>query len=338
MDDPASPFAVQKHVRRPWRKFLDDLTPLRPDLHRYCARLSGNIWDGEDLVQEALARVFAQLGKLDPNLEELEHPRAYLIRTATRIWIDSRRKHAREQEVLTMERHATEQRAKHDEARVGDPRRAPELREAAGELLGRLAPRERAAVLLKDVFDLSLEESARILHTTTTAVKAALQRGRTRLDAEERSVRPAGPLPSKAIVERFLSALSAKDLDTLKAICADDLSVELVGGVELEGFERSRTFFEHAHMELAIPGFPVKPRWELREYLGEWLVLGFRRVNDAEGINEVHRLEESDGRISRVRCYCFCPDTLKVLGEHLGLPALARMYRSPMPEDFAKQP
>lgn len=336
MPDPASPFGVQKHVRMPWRKFLDDLGPIRPDLHRYCVRFAGYVWDGEDLVQEALARVFTQIGKLDPDLEQIEHPRTYLIRTATRIWIDSRRRAAREREVLMAEQAASRQMETLEQARVGEPSRACEVREAAGQLLGRLAPRERAAVLLKDVFDLSLEESAHILQTTATAVKAALQRGRARLEAEERRVRPAGPLPSKAIVERFLAALSAKDLDTLRAICAEDLAVELVGGAELEGFERSRTFFEHAHMELPIAGFGLKPRWELREYLGEWLVLGFRTLNGAEGLNEVHRLEESDGRITRVRCCCFCPDALRVLGEHLGLPALARMYRSPMPEDFAR--
>lgn len=88
MADPAAPFAVQKDVRVPWRKYLDELAPLRPELHRYCVRLTGNVWDGEDLVQEALLRVFGQLGKLDPDLERLEHPRAYLARTATRIWID----------------------------------------------------------------------------------------------------------------------------------------------------------------------------------------------------------------------------------------------------------
>ncbi len=297
-------------------------------------RLAGNVWDGEDLVQEALARVFTQLGKLDPDLASLEQPRAYLIRTATRIWIDSRRRAAREREILAMEQQAAASDAA--DSKTGDPRRAPDVRQAAGELLGRLAPRERAAVLLKDVFDLSVEESAQALGVTPTAVKAALQRGRARLDGEERSVAPAGPLPSKATVERFLAALSAKDLGTLQAICSADLAVELVGGVDLDGFERSRSFFEHAHMELPVPGFPVKPRWELREYLGEWLVLGFRQVDGVEGLNEVHRLEDADGQITRVRCYCFCPDTLRVLGEHLGLPALARMYRSPMPEDFQR--
>ncbi|MFI5315399.1 MAG: sigma factor-like helix-turn-helix DNA-binding protein, partial [Myxococcota bacterium] len=272
---------------------------------------------------------FSQLGKLDADLERLEHPRAYLARTATRIWIDSRRRAAREREVLEVERREDEQRAQADAPRADDPGRAPEVRDAAAELLSRLAPRERAAVLLKDVLDLSLDETASTLHTTVAAVKAALQRGRGRLESAERSTPPVGPLPPRALVEKFLAALSNKDVETLQAICSADLCVELVGGVEMDGFARARPFFEHAHFVLPALGFGANPRWELAEYLGEWLVLGFRTLDGIEGLNEVHRLEEQDGLIARIRCYCFCPDTLRVLGEHLGRKALARRYRSP---------
>jgi len=59
------------------------------------------------------------------------------------------------------------------------------------------------------------------------------------------------------------------------------------------------------------------------------VALGFRTLDGVEGLNEVHRLEETDGRITRVRCYCFCPDTLRLVGERLGIPALAPPYRSP---------
>lgn len=329
MADPTTAFAVQKDVRIPWRSYLDELAPLRPEIHRYCVRLTGNVWDGEDLVQETLARVFTQLGKLDADLERLEHPRAYLIRTATRIWIDGRRRAAREREVLEVERREGEREAESHESRVGNPGRAPEVREAAAQLLAKLAPRERAAVLLKDIFDLSLEETAANLHTSVAAVKSALQRGRLRLGELEQSTPPAGPLPSPALVERFLHALSGKDLDTLQAICSADLCVELVGGVDMDGFERARPFFAHAHFVMPSIGFGENPRWELEEYMGETLVLGFRTLDGVEGLNEVHRLEDQDGQIVRIRCYCFCPDTLRVLGEHIGRNALPRRYRSP---------
>ena len=181
MTDPDDAFAVQPQVRTPWRQFLDRLAPLRPDLHRYCCRLTGNVWDGEDLVQDALLRVFGTMGKLDANLE---NPRGYLIRTATHLWIDRIRRRERER-ALPIE----------EAAALPSPAQAAEVREAMGTLIQHLAPRERAAVLLKDVFDLSLEETASILATSVGAVKAALHRGRGRLRTPTASCRP--PVPRR---------------------------------------------------------------------------------------------------------------------------------------------
>jgi RNA polymerase sigma-70 factor (ECF subfamily) len=321
MAEPESAFAVQPQVRAPWRRYLDALAPLRGDLHRYCCRLTGNVWDGEDLAQDALVRVFGLLGKIDADLES---PRAYLIRTATHLWIDRMRRRGRERALLEAERvEAPSPPAGHD------PARSTDVRDAAGELLQRLAPRERAAVLLADVFDLSLEETASILKTTVGAVKQALHRGRGRLEGADRDAGAAGPFPSRELVERFVKALGAKDLEGLRALCSADLTVELVGGAEMESFERSRVFFEHAHMVLPQLGFGERPRWETALYGGEPVALGFRTLHGVEGLNEIHRLEEVDGRIARIRCYCFCPDTLRLVGEHLGIPALARPYLSP---------
>lgn len=67
-------FKAQKRIRGPWRRYLDALAPLRPDLHRYCCRLTGNVWDGEDLVQDTLIRVFSMLGKTDVQLENPRVP------------------------------------------------------------------------------------------------------------------------------------------------------------------------------------------------------------------------------------------------------------------------
>jgi RNA polymerase sigma-70 factor (ECF subfamily) len=312
------PFSVQPEVRGPWRRYLDALAPLRPELHRYCCRLTGNVWDGEDLAQDALMRVFSLLGKINADLAE---PRAYLIRTATHLWIDRTRRLARERA------HAeAEQRAAGAPERALDP---AEVREAAEALLRRLAPRERAAVLLKDVFDLSLEETAAMLKTTVGAVKAALSRGRGRLEGAERDARVAGPAPSQELVDRFVKALAGKDIEGLRALCSADVAIELVGGAEFDGFEQGKMFFEHAHFVMPQLGFGENPRWESALYEDEPVALGFRTLDGAEGLNEVHRLEVLEGRIARIRCYCFCPDTLRAVGEDLGLPALRRPYRSP---------
>src|SRR5262245_16802727 len=312
-------FGVQRAVRRPWRRFIDRLSEQRPALHAYCLRLTGNVWDGEDLVQDTLARVFSLLGKTDTTLD---NPKAYLIRTAANLWIDRMRKSAREQAALILEQ--------------AEPRSVPphQLADhtAASRLFEMLHPQERAAIVMKDVLDLSLEETAAMLHTSVGAVKSALVRGRGRLAGRKP---PAGfDAPPRAIVERFMRALSEKDMTAMRALCVAHVSGELVGGVELDSFEKARTFFEHAHMVMPRLGFGTNPWWKVAEYEMEPVVIGFRTLDGVEGLNEVHRLEVVDDRIVRVRTYCFCPETLAVVAEVTGVKALPRPHRSPSVWDF----
>src|SRR5262249_48044060 len=139
-------FRVQREIRGPWRRYLDSLEEHRPALHRYCTRLTGNVWDGEDLVQDTLIRVFSLLGKSDVRLE---NPKAYLVRTATNLWIDRARRSARE--------HAAMALMSEDLSVTAEP---IDSRPAAEALFQVLHPQERAAILMKEVFDLSLEETA----------------------------------------------------------------------------------------------------------------------------------------------------------------------------------
>lgn len=317
-------FSVQSRVRGPWRRYLDRLTPLRPNLHRYCCKLTGNVWDGEDLVQDTLIKVFSLLGKIDT---KLENPQAYLVRTATNLWIDRLRRNAREQALVELER--INQPAEDDQNVA-----ALALRDASRQLLQQLHPQERAAIVLKEVYDYSLEECAALLKTSVGAVKSALHRGRGRM--QDNLPKANFATPKRALVEQFMRALSEKDLATLKQICASDLSLELVGGAELNSFNESRSFFSHAHMSIPMLGFGTNPHWQLMEYEGEWMVIGYRTLAGVEGINEVHRLEVLDDRIIRVRAYCFCPDTLTTIGQHLDKPVLQRPipYRSPALTDI----
>src|SRR3954447_2853563 len=178
--------ALAPALRSSWHGFLDTYEPLRSDLYRYCRHLTRSPWDAEDLAQDTMARAFVTLGQMGgppPN------PRAWLFRVASNLWLDHLRRQRRE-----------DRRGAHEEPSVGNDARA--AREAAGTLLGQLAPQERAAVILKDVFDLSLEEIAEALSTTTGAVKAALHRGRGKL------VEPS-PEPSRAPLPPVLDAFCA---------------------------------------------------------------------------------------------------------------------------------
>ncbi len=317
MSDSRTTAGLQDDLRPTWRAFLDDLVPFRPALHRYCRRLTGNVWDAEDLVQDALLRVFGLMGKVNASLGD---PRAYLIRTATHLWIDQMRRRDARQRTLAVEAERAERRRA---APALDGERSLEVRDAAGQLLGRLAPRERAALLLKDVFDLSLEETALALRTSVGAVKAALHRGRGRLAEIDGESFESQPTVSSELLERFMAALTARDFDALLPLLGENATAELVGGNVMEGRERYQVFF--AHMLAPVPLFGPEhlyPRHELVDHHGEPVVLGFRHWNGRWRLNEVSRLEEDEGRISRIRCYCWSPDTLRFLGEELKLPVL----------------
>lgn len=312
-------FTVQKDVRDPWRRYLDLLAPIRPELHRYCCQLTGNVWDGEDLLQDALVKVFSLLGKIDTNLE---NPRAYLIRTSTNLWIDHMRRLQREREIL-------QQQLTQAEAEVDTPLDVIEVRDAAYKLIQTLNPQERAAIMMKDVLEMSLEETANVLATTIGAVKSALQRGRSRL-LEKRP--PRHFLPTLELVEQFADAMRNSDMDLLKAICDTNLATELVGGAEINSLHDSKVFFSHAHFVYPEAGFGENPWWKVVEYQDEFMLLGLRTLNNKEGLNEVHRLEVDEGKIKRIRCYCWCPDTLREIASEFGLEKVEhplRTYRSP---------
>jgi RNA polymerase sigma-70 factor (ECF subfamily) len=311
--------AVQHAIRRPWRRYLDRLEEHRPALHAYCRQLTGNVWDGEDLVQDTLLRVFNLLAKTDTRLK---NPKAYLIRAATNLWIDRVRRSAREQAAMAPDGPDV----------TSEPLEPADNQPAAKALFQMLHPQERTAILMKDVFDLSLDETAALLHRTIGAVKSALSRARARLEGR----RPVAgfDVPPKPLVERFMRALSAKDMEVMKSLCTEHIAGELVGGAKFHSFDQARKIFEHAHMVMPKIGFGERPWWKVSEYEGEPIVLGFRTLDGAEGLNELQRIEALDGKIVRVRIYCFCPETLAVVAETLGCKALPRPHRSPTLADF----
>lgn len=132
--------------------FLETLTNLRPSLHRYCSRMTGSVLDGEDVVQEALFQAYRMLESFDDS-----RPLApWLFRIAHNRCIDFLRR--REVRKGAEAAAATER----DWVMPDEPP-GPALGRAVEHLVLALPPKERACVLLKDVFDYSLEEIAELV-------------------------------------------------------------------------------------------------------------------------------------------------------------------------------
>jgi RNA polymerase sigma-70 factor (ECF subfamily) len=159
-------------------------------------------------------------------------------------------------------------------------------------------------------------------------VKAALHRGRAKL-AEGEAMASEASGPPKALIERFMAALQAKNYDAIRDLCLADVAVEHVGGAGFTGFDAGRLTFQASHFVMPAFGFGENPHWRLETYKGEPIVVGFRTLDGYEGINEIWRLEADEGAVSRVRLYAFTPDLLAAIAEEMGVRALKRPYRSP---------
>jgi RNA polymerase sigma-70 factor (ECF subfamily) len=313
------PNELPRSVQTSWHGFLETLEPLRPDLYRYCRHLARSPWDAEDLAQDTLARAFVTLGQMGaapPN------PRAWLFRVASNLWIDRVRRARREEPLVRDVRDASE---------ATDPRSA---REAAGTLLGRLSPHERAAVVLKDVLDLSLEEIAEALSTTVGAVKTALHRARGKLVEplpDERSA------PAPAVLDAFCEAFNAGDIDRVTALLLDNASVEVVGATTQYGPEAARRTVLHGMLfgveVMANPeayGFdarlfegvvPSPPRVEARAHRGGWVLLHWYAHEDGEAVRALTRIQPDGDRIARLENYFYNPELIVEVCEELALPS-----------------
>jgi RNA polymerase sigma factor (sigma-70 family) len=224
---------------------LNLVADIRPALHRYCARLTGSVLDGEDIVQEAITRAFHALGAE----QELPPLRPWLFKIAHNAAVDLLKSHGRSRTELhddiTLAADAAQAEAPADPAVV---------RAAIARFLV-LPLSQRSAVILKDVLGHSLEETAEIMEATVMAVKAALVRGRGRL-----LELAADPSPSAAVereqLHRYATLFNHKDWDGLRAMLAADVHLDLVAKAERRGAAVGQYFGRYA-----LESVTLQPGW-----------------------------------------------------------------------------
>ena len=262
---------------------------LRPELHRYCARLMGSVIDGEDVVQDTFARALVALDEL----EEDAPLRAWLFRIAHNRALDILRSRAI--------RAAEPIEAAHEVADPDspDPVEVMMRREAVETAVSRfteLPTTQRSVVILKDVLDQSLEEIAAMLDLTVNAVKAHLARGRARLKAVNAEVQPKPvPRPPSPDVARYVALFNRRDWDGLRAMLADDVHlIQSTHPLRAGAADVGMFFGIYAKIE----GVRLAPAWlEGREVIAVW------EHPQAMKPSYLMWLEWKDGRISFIRDY-----------------------------------
>jgi len=194
----------------------------RPRLFGIAYRMLGTVDDANDLVQEAYLRWH------HADLEAIRAPEAWLVAVTTRLSIDRLRHSAVEREryvghwlpePLVTVPHAAD---RHTEL-------ASDLSMAFLVLLERLAPEERAAFLLREVFDSDYTEIARVLERSEAACRQMVHRARERVRTE-RTRFPVAPETLARLLERFLEAIRLEDRESLLALVAPDATWTSDGG------------------------------------------------------------------------------------------------------------
>lgn len=268
--------------------FLETISTLRPSLHRYCARMTGSVMDGEDVVQEALFEAYRKLDQFDQS----RPLKPWLFRIAHNRCIDFLRR-----------------RGVRDEAEVAAA--MPEAIEPADPVLGTgkavehlvltLPPKERACVLLKDVFDYSLEEIAELVDSSVGGVKAALNRARTKLAESSPQTRPARSVSPelKQVMQLYIERFNRRDWDGVRELISADARLNVV--------ERFAGKFAEA------PYFFNYDRWSwpwklaLGEVDGEPAIIILRRGADTWTPHSAIRFSLIGERIEAITDYIHCP-------------------------------
>jgi RNA polymerase sigma-70 factor (ECF subfamily) len=218
---------TQAAVAKAREEFLVLVEASRPELHRYCARLTGSVIEGEDIVQEALAKAFYALAlTTDPPAL-----RPWLFKIAHNTAMDFLKSHGRR---------FTDPVAEMTDVAGFEEGPDPLVVRAALARFIVLPVTQRSAVILKDVLGMSLEDAAETMGTTVMAVKAALVRGRAKLRDAEASDALA-EASARADLSRYATAFNARDWDGLRAMIGDDCQLDLVSrskrrGREIDGY------------------------------------------------------------------------------------------------------
>jgi RNA polymerase sigma-70 factor (ECF subfamily) len=227
------------------------LGELRPKLHRYCARMTGSVIDGEDVLQEAVVKAIEAW----PDAGPIERPEGWLFRIAHNAALDFLRRRARRDAV-----HVDE-----EPDMVADPVNTAENRQIAAASLHtfmQLPVAQRSCVILMDVLGYSLQAISDVIDSSIPAVKAALNRGRARLRelTLERDDRPAPVLtgPQRSLLAAYIDRFNARDFDAIRDMLAEEVRLELVNKTRMNGKgEVGRYFGNYSLVQdwQLVPGF-----------------------------------------------------------------------------------
>jgi RNA polymerase sigma-70 factor (ECF subfamily) len=276
-------------------RFMDLVAEVRPELHRYCARMTGSVFDGEDVVQDTLAKAYYALA-------EMESPpplRPWLFRIAHNTAMDFLRRyeHLNVEAVADVGVVADMLESAKPEEHGPDGERV----EAALKVFAALPPVQRSALALKDVLGLSLEQTAATMGISVAAVKGALVRARANVAAAS----PPGATWSGVVdverLRRYADLFNARDWDALRALFGEETRLDVVSRYQRRGQSAAQYFTRYSE---------IAPLEDLRAEAG-WVdgvpaIAVFRPASSSRPAYFI-RLNWRDDRVAQVRDFRYVP-------------------------------
>jgi RNA polymerase sigma-70 factor (ECF subfamily) len=233
-------------------------------------------------VQDTLAKAFYALS-LSPEVPPL---RPWLFRIAHNAALDFLKSHGRKY---------TEVHADLEELLGFEDKPDPAVVRAALARFVALPVAQRSAVILKDVLDHSLEETAETMGTTVMAVKAALVRGRRKL-LEPENEEVESPKAVLAELDRYATLFNAKDWDRVRALVGDDCRLDLVAKSQRRGKAVGMYFGNYDKEDVTLRVVRLDGQLALAAH-----------VAGATSPSYFILIEFEEGRVARIRDYRYVP-------------------------------
>jgi RNA polymerase sigma-70 factor (TIGR02957 family) len=283
---------------------------LRPPAFAIAYRMLGSVSEAEDVVQEGLLRLHRTL----ESGEQIESPRAFVSTVVTRLSIDQLRSARVRRETYTGEWLPEPLVA----AEEGDPAWEAELADSLSfaflVVLESLSPEQRAAFLLREVFDYPYDRIADIVGKSEDNVRQLTARARRHVEEHKPRYEPSLELRNE-LAQRFIAAARDGELEQLESLLAEDVVLHGDGGGKAPAIARplvgrgrvAKALASWARSGALAGGFELRPV----EVNGQPGALGIDAVEDA--ILGVLVFDIADGRIQAINSVVN-PDKLQHLG------------------------
>jgi RNA polymerase sigma-70 factor (TIGR02957 family) len=297
----------------------EEFDELRRSAFAIAYRMLGSVSEAEDVVQEG----FLRLHRAREGDERIESPRAYLSTVVSRLSLDNLRSARVRRETYVGEWLPEPLLVSADD----DPARKAEIADSLSlaflVLLETLSPEQRAAYLLRDVFDEPYDRIAEIVGTSEQNARQLATRARRHVE-ERRPRFEVSREQREELATRFFAAAEEGDLEGLERLLADDVVLHGDGGGKAPALKRAL----HGRARVArtlITGLRATTRfggitWRRQEVNGQPGALAVDREGKLIGVMS---LDVADGRIQGVSSIVN-PDKLRHLGPLADLPALLR--------------